>query len=100
MAAALQFLWTDPAVRRVLVEPDVRNERIRAINRWAGFREVGEAPLPGKTACVSVLERPAARHDDALSRDTTSSAPAQTAGSASRGSGTRPVAGARAGVGR
>ncbi|MDO4918463.1 GNAT family N-acetyltransferase [Kocuria sp.] len=59
MAAALRFLWSDPAVQRVLVEPDVRNERIRAINRWAGFREVGECTLPEKTACVSVVERPA-----------------------------------------
>ncbi|RLZ04350.1 siderophore biosynthesis protein [Kocuria tytonicola] len=65
MAAALRFLWSDPGVQRVLVEPDVRNERIRAINRWAGFREVGEARLPGKTACVSVVERPAAQDDAA-----------------------------------
>ena len=57
MAAALRFLFSDPAVQRVLVEPDLRNEKIRAINRWAGFREVGECPLPGKTACVSVVDR-------------------------------------------
>ncbi|RKQ37156.1 GNAT family N-acetyltransferase [Kocuria tytonis] len=57
MAAALQFVLADPAVQRVLVEPDVRNERIRAVNRWAGFREVGECRLPDKTACVSVVDR-------------------------------------------
>lgn len=57
MAASLRFLFADPAVRRVLAEPDVRNEKIRAINRWAGFREVGECRLPGKTACVSVVDR-------------------------------------------
>ena len=57
MAASLRFLFSDPSVQRVLVEPDLRNEKIRAINRWAGFREVGECPLPGKTACVSVVDR-------------------------------------------
>ena len=57
MAACLRFLFYDPAVQRVLVEPDVRNEKIRRINRWAGFREVGRCQLPEKTACVSVVGR-------------------------------------------
>ena len=57
MGAALELLFSDPAVQRVLVEPDERNAAIRALNRAAGFREIGPVQLPGKTACLSVRER-------------------------------------------
>lgn len=58
MSAALDLLWADPAVRRVIVEPDVRNHAVRAVNARAGFTELREVELPDKTACLSVLERP------------------------------------------
>lgn len=60
MAAALELLWADPVVRRVLVEPDIHNHAIRTVNRDAGFQEIEDVTLPGKTAMLSVLERPAA----------------------------------------
>lgn len=60
MAAALDLLWADPVVQRVLVEPDVHNHAVRAVNLKAGFRELEHVVLPGKTACLSVLERPLA----------------------------------------
>lgn len=61
MSAALRLLFSDPAVQRVIVEPDARNDRVRALNRRAGFRELAQCELPEKTACLSVLER----HDTA-----------------------------------
>jgi len=55
--AVMAHCFADPAVRRVVVEPDVRNTRIRAKNVAAGFVEVREIPLPGKTAMLSVCTR-------------------------------------------
>ena len=78
MAAALNLLWSDPAVQRVLVEPDVRNERIRTINRWAGFREVGECHLAEKTACVSVVVRGDGPPDHVRAADTEASVAERT----------------------
>jgi siderophore synthetase component len=40
-----------------VVEPDVRNERIRALNREFGFRELRTITLPTKEAVLSVLVR-------------------------------------------
>ena len=37
--AVLDHCFADPGVRRVVVEPDARNEPIRALNRAFGFRE-------------------------------------------------------------
>ncbi|MCF4120861.1 GNAT family N-acetyltransferase [Antribacter sp. KLBMP9083] len=42
---------------RVVVEPDVRNERVAAKNAAAGFRVLREVPLPGKRAALSVCTR-------------------------------------------
>lgn len=60
MAAALRLLFSDPSVQRVVVEPDETNHAIRAVNRSAGFRELGPLELPEKTASLSVRERTAA----------------------------------------
>lgn len=57
MAAALDLVFSDPTVRRVVVEPDTTNEAIRRINRWAGFTEIGDVQLPDKTACLSMVNR-------------------------------------------
>ncbi|UMG93804.1 GNAT family N-acetyltransferase [Nocardioides sp. TF02-7] len=56
-AAALDQCFADPAARRVVVEPDTRNDRIRAKNVAAGFVELREVALPGKTAMLSVCTR-------------------------------------------
>jgi siderophore synthetase component len=55
--AVMEHCFDDPAVRRVVVEPDVRNEAIRAKNVAYGFVELGEVPVPGKTAMLSVCTR-------------------------------------------
>ncbi|KRB76226.1 siderophore synthetase [Nocardioides sp. Root190] len=55
--AVMAFCFADPAVERVVVEPDVRNDAIRAKNLAAGFTEVREIPMPGKTAMLSVCPR-------------------------------------------
>ncbi|WP_278257665.1 GNAT family N-acetyltransferase [Nocardioides convexus] len=42
--AVMAFCFADPAVRRVVVEPDVRNAPIRAKNLAAGFTEPARDP--------------------------------------------------------
>lgn len=55
--AVMAHCFADPSVRRVVVEPDARNEAIRRKNVAAGFVELREVPLPGKTAMLSVCTR-------------------------------------------
>lgn len=56
-AVALGMFAEEPRMRRIVAEPDVRNERsVRAFAR-AGFRQVGELELPIKTAALMVKER-------------------------------------------
>ncbi|KGJ71830.1 hypothetical protein GY21_19510 [Cryobacterium roopkundense] len=57
MRAVMVFLFTDPAVGRVVVEPDARNEKILALNAAVGFRPQADVPLPGKTARLSLCTR-------------------------------------------
>jgi len=53
----MEHCFADPAVRRVVVEPDTRNAAIRAKNVNAGFAEIREVPLEGKTAMLSICTR-------------------------------------------
>ena len=55
--AVLEHCFADPAVRRVVVEPDVRNDRIRDLNTAFGFREARTITLPTKEAALSFLTR-------------------------------------------
>ncbi len=54
----MDLLLTDPATRRVVVEPDVRNDPVHALNAQVGFRVVREVELPDKRALLSVCTRP------------------------------------------
>lgn len=56
-AAVMQFLFADPAVERIVVEPDVRNTKIHALNERYGFRPAGDIRLPEKTARLSFCTR-------------------------------------------
>ncbi|HYF73222.1 MAG TPA: GNAT family N-acetyltransferase, partial [Nocardioides sp.] len=56
-AAVLEHCFADRSARRVVVEPDARNDRIRALNREFGFRELRTITLPTKEAVLSVLTR-------------------------------------------
>ncbi|TFV48191.1 GNAT family N-acetyltransferase [Blastococcus sp. TF02A-35] len=53
MAAVVRFCLDRPGARRVVVEPDARNDAIRAKNRAAGFVEHGPLDLGHKTAVLS-----------------------------------------------
>lgn len=53
----MDFLFSNPAVERVVVEPDVSNEGIHPINRRAGFVYHRQVELPGKTAWFATCTR-------------------------------------------
>ncbi|GGO91062.1 hypothetical protein GCM10011584_24250 [Nocardioides phosphati] len=57
--AVMRHCFADPAVRRVVVEPDARNLPIRRKNTDAGFVELREVGLGEKTAMLSVCTREA-----------------------------------------
>jgi siderophore synthetase component/RimJ/RimL family protein N-acetyltransferase len=63
MEAALAHLFADPAVLRVVVEPDARNTAIQALNARCGFRTAERVALPSadgapaKTAQLSFCTR-------------------------------------------
>ncbi|MEL6340163.1 MAG: GNAT family N-acetyltransferase [Myxococcota bacterium] len=64
-SSVMRFLFDDPEVERVVVEPDVRNAKIRSLNRYAGFVEARTIDLPetsttpAKTAMLSFCSRDA-----------------------------------------
>lgn len=53
----LDFLFSDPLVDRVVVEPDVRNTKIQVLNDRMGFRKHSVVELPGKQAWLSFCTR-------------------------------------------
>lgn len=57
MSAACSFLFSDPAVQRVVGEPDVRNRKIITRLMQMGFRLCGAVHLPYKTGMLVILER-------------------------------------------
>jgi siderophore synthetase component len=61
MRHVVAHLLRDPAVRRLVVEPDVRNTAIQRLNELVGFRPLRVVDLGTKHALLSVATR-----DDAL----------------------------------
>ncbi|SEG79641.1 Protein N-acetyltransferase, RimJ/RimL family [Actinacidiphila yanglinensis] len=59
IAAVMAELFADPGVRRVVVEPDVRNTAIHTLNATVGFEVVGRLRKPEKEALLSVCTREA-----------------------------------------
>lgn len=57
MRTVVRFVFERLQANRVVVEPDVHNERIAAKNAEIGFRALGDVTLPGKRATISVLTR-------------------------------------------
>ncbi|WP_431064313.1 GNAT family N-acetyltransferase [Methylotuvimicrobium sp.] len=53
----MDFMFSDPAVQRVIVEPDINNTKIHALNRWAGFEYRKIIELPGKQAHLAFCTR-------------------------------------------
>lgn len=57
LVTILAFLFADPLVRRVVVEPDVRNLAVRRLNVSVGFVEAGVVSLSTKDAAISFCDR-------------------------------------------
>lgn len=55
----MDFCFQRPHIARVVVEPDVRNERIAALNAAAGFEIARHVELSTKTAALSFCTRDA-----------------------------------------
>ncbi|MEW2404578.1 GNAT family N-acetyltransferase [Streptomyces sp. NPDC046862] len=53
----MEFLLADPAVERVVVEPDVRNTAVQALNAAVGFVPEREIDKPEKRALLSFCTR-------------------------------------------
>lgn len=57
LVTIMDWLFSDPAVQRVVVEPDVRNEPVHARNAAVGFEVAGVVSLTGKQAYLSFCTR-------------------------------------------
>lgn len=55
--AVLEFLFADKATQRIVVEPDVRNAKIAALNARMGFVPARRISLPDKDALLSFCTR-------------------------------------------
>lgn len=53
----MDYIFSLPQVARVVVEPDVRNEKIHRLNRRAGFAYQHTVTLPHKTAWLAFCRR-------------------------------------------
>ena len=59
MRRVMTECFADPDARRVVVEPDVRNARIAALNAAVGFEAARTIELPDKRAALSLCTRQA-----------------------------------------
>ncbi|MFJ8647104.1 GNAT family N-acetyltransferase [Streptomyces sp. NPDC093546] len=57
ITAVMAELFRDPATARVIVEPDVRNKAVHALNEAVGFEIVEKIAKPEKDAYLSVCTR-------------------------------------------
>jgi RimJ/RimL family protein N-acetyltransferase len=57
ITTVMAWLFDDPATRRVVVEPDVRNTAVHALNAAVGFTVAGSITKPEKTALLSLCTR-------------------------------------------
>lgn len=59
MRTVMALIFADPAARRVVVEPDIRNEAIHALNRKVGFAYDRPVTFREKTAHLAFCTREA-----------------------------------------
>ena len=64
----MEHCFADADVRRVVVEPDVRNERIATLNTEAGFDVVRTVRLRTKEAALSFCSRASWKRSDLCTR--------------------------------
>lgn len=57
ITAVMAELFADPATRRVVVEPDVRNTAVHRLNAAVGFEVAGRIAKPEKDALLSICTR-------------------------------------------
>ena len=57
ITAVMETLFADPATERVVVEPDVRNKAVHALNEAVGFVPAREIKKPEKDALLSFCTR-------------------------------------------
>jgi RimJ/RimL family protein N-acetyltransferase len=57
ITAVMEHLFADPATRRVVVEPDVNNTAVHALNEAVGFVPEREIRKPEKKALLSFCTR-------------------------------------------
>ncbi|MEU3554269.1 GNAT family N-acetyltransferase [Streptomyces fragilis] len=57
ITTVMAFLFDDPSARRVVVEPDIRNTAVHALNAFVGFVPEGPLAKPEKTALLSFCTR-------------------------------------------
>ncbi|MYS22957.1 Protein N-acetyltransferase, RimJ/RimL family [Streptomyces sp. DvalAA-14] len=57
IAAVMAELFSDPATRRVVVEPDIRNAAVHVLNKTVGFEIVRQISKPEKDAYLSICTR-------------------------------------------
>ncbi|MGK3142349.1 GNAT family N-acetyltransferase [Pantoea sp. C2G6] len=58
----MDYLFSRPEVRRVVVEPDVRNDKIHRLNKRAGFRYQHTIDMGHKTAWLAFCQREDYQH--------------------------------------
>ena len=57
LETVMEFLFADPATRRVVVEPDVRNAAVHRLNATVGFRIEHEVALAAKKPYLNTSTR-------------------------------------------
>ncbi|TIS79726.1 MAG: acetyltransferase [Mesorhizobium sp.] len=70
MRTILEFIFSDPAARRVIIEPDIRNSKVHILSKRAGFRYDRPVILREKTAHIAFCTRE--QHAAALLQETSS----------------------------
>ncbi|MDX7988358.1 GNAT family N-acetyltransferase [Xenorhabdus sp. 12] len=77
---AIAFIFSNPAIKRIVVEPDIRNEKIHQLNLRAGFVYEKTVQLPHKTAGLAFCTRE--QHHMALQKNASSTPTYQNRGHA------------------
>jgi RimJ/RimL family protein N-acetyltransferase len=57
ITTVMAWLFASPSTRRVVVEPDVRNTAVHALNAAVGFTVLGPVAKPEKEALLSICTR-------------------------------------------
>ena len=69
----LDFMFNDPMVQRIVVEPDINNEKIHVLNKRAGFEYQKIIELPNKTAHLAFCTKD--QYLAALNKDAITASP-------------------------